>query len=75
MREMTIEIQNPRQAKMTVDIYNVAGQLIKNLLIGSINEQVNLMWNGTNDKGQQVQPGVYICKVNNQSRQLIYTQP
>ena len=75
MEEIAIEIQNPQQAKITVDIYNMAGQRIKNLLIGSTNEQLNLMWNGTNDVGQRVQPGIYICKINNQSKQLIYTKP
>lgn len=72
MGEMTIEIQNPQQAKITVDIYNMAGQRIKNLAIGNTNEHLNLMWNGTNEGGQQVQTGVYICKVNNQSRQMIF---
>lgn len=75
MAEMNIEIQNPRQAKIKVDIYNMAGQLIKNLLIGNTSEHVNLTWNGANEGGQQVQPGIYICKMNNQSKQLIFVKP
>ena len=74
-QEIVLEIQNPKQEKVKVDIYNMAGQLIKNLLIGSTSEQVNLSWNGTNDGGQQVLPGVYVCKMNNESKQLIYTKP
>ena len=74
-QEIVLEIKNPKQEKVTVDIYNMAGQLIKNLLIGSVSDQVNLSWNGTNEGGRQVIPGVYICKVNQQSKQLIYTKP
>jgi len=71
-QEVTVEILNPKQERITLDIYNLAGQLIKNLLIGNTTEQLNLHWNGTNEGGQQVPHGMYICKVNNQSRQLIF---
>jgi len=70
--EITINIQNPKQARIKVDIYNMSGQLIKNLLISSTNEQENLRWNGTNEAGQKVSSGMYICKMNNKSKQLIF---
>jgi hypothetical protein len=70
--EIILEIQNPKRAEITVDIYNLAGEQIKNLATKRKDEKVNLTWNGTNDSGQKVSPGVYICKVNNWSKQLIY---
>lgn len=71
-QEVAIEIQNPKQTRITVDIYNIAGQRVKKLAIGNSDEHINLMWNGTNEIGQQVTPGVYICKINNKSKQLIF---
>jgi hypothetical protein len=68
----TIEIQNPKRAEITVDIYNLAGERIKNLGINRKDEKLDLKWNGINDLDNQVVPGVYICKVNKQSKQLIY---
>jgi hypothetical protein len=70
--EITIEIQNPKRAEISVDIYNLTGERIKNLAIYKKDENLVLTWNGTNDSGQRVVSGVYVCKVNNQSKQLIY---
>jgi hypothetical protein len=69
--QITLEIQNPNHIEITVDIYNLAGERIKNLATKRKDENLDLKWNGTNESGQKVVPGVYICKVNNQSKQLI----
>ncbi|HEY3372481.1 MAG TPA: leucine-rich repeat protein [Prolixibacteraceae bacterium] len=71
IHQIVIEIQNPQQEKITVDIYNLPGQRVKNLANGITDEYLKLSWNGTNDKGQSVPPGVYLCKVNRQCKQLI----
>jgi hypothetical protein len=70
--EISIEIQNPKQSEISVDIYNLAGERIKNLATNRKDEKLDLKWNGINDSGQRVATGVYICKVNNRSKQLIY---
>ena len=70
--EINIKIQNPTLIKFTVAIYNLVGQKIKDLVIDSKDEQMDLVWNGTNDPGQPVKPGIYICKMNNQSKLLIF---
>jgi len=70
--EITIEVQNLSQAEVTVEIYNMTGQRIKNLFKGTNNGNLVLKWNGSNDSGQQVAPGVYLCKVNGQSKQVIF---
>ncbi len=69
--EIVIVIQNPERIAITADIYNLAGERIKNLVHGIKTEQLELKWNGTNDLGQKLVSGVYICKVNNQSKQMI----
>jgi flagellar hook assembly protein FlgD len=71
-QEISIEIQNTNQEKITVEVYNMAGQRIKNLYRGNNNGKLVLKWNGTNDSGQKVAPGVYLCKVNDLTKQLIY---
>ena len=70
--EITIEVQNLSQAEITVEIYNMAGQRIKNLFKGTSSGHLVLKWNGTNDSGQQVALGVYLCKVNGQSKQVVF---
>jgi hypothetical protein len=50
----------------------MAGQQIKNLFTGINPGNLVLKWNGTNDSGQQVAPGVYLCKVNGESKQVIF---
>lgn len=72
--EIAIEIQNPKRTEISVDIYNLTGERIKTLATKRKYEKLELKWNGTNDSGQKVAPGVYICKVNNQAKKLIYQE-
>jgi hypothetical protein len=70
--EITIEVQNLSQVEIAVEIYNLTGQRIKNLFKGTNSGNLVLKWNGSNDSAQQVAPGVYLCKVNGQSKQVIF---
>ena len=70
-QEVTVEIQNPKHTKITVDIYNMAGQRVKNLISESKAERLNISWDGTNELYQQVTPGIYICRMNEQTRQVV----
>ena len=70
--EITIEIQTVGESKLMVEIYNMTGQRIKNLYSGTNNGKLVLKWNGTNDSGQKVVPGVYLCMVNGQSKRMIF---
>ena len=69
---ITIEIQNSTEEKMTVDIYNLAGQRVKNLAYGNTAQQLNLKWDGTNEQGQKVPAGIYLCKMNQRYKQLVF---
>ena len=70
--EIKITIKNPALTKINASIYNLAGQKIKDLIIDSKDEHLDLIWDGTSDSGQPVKPGIYICKMNNQSKLLIF---
>ena len=72
IHEITMEIQNFRQDVITVEVYNLKGQRIKSLYRGINKGFIIIKWNGSNDSGQRVVPGVYFFKVNGQSRQVIF---
>jgi len=70
--EITIDISNTNSEKLTVEIYNLFGQIIKRLYDGDGAGKVNLTWNGTDGQGRLVNPGAYICKVNGKSNKILY---
>ena len=50
-------------AAVEVGVYNVAGRLVKTLASGSQAQGTyTLTWNGTDDAGVQMSPGVYFLK-------------
>ncbi len=69
--EITIEIQDGRESTITVNIYSITGQKIRNLFNGPIQNVLVLKWDGTNDAGQLAAPGIYLCNVNGMSKQVI----
>lgn len=70
--EINIRIQNPDKIRLAAAIYNLSGQKIKDLISEITEDQISLIWNGTTESGQAVKPGVYLFKINNQSRLIIY---
>jgi Abnormal spindle-like microcephaly-assoc'd, ASPM-SPD-2-Hydin/Secretion system C-terminal sorting domain len=65
--EISIEVYNLKSTELIVDIYNLFGQKVKSLYKGLNKGSLNLKWNGTDEKGNLVAPGIYICRVNEQS--------
>jgi Leucine-rich repeat (LRR) protein len=72
--EITIDIQNSLETKVTVVIYNLLGQQIKTLFNGTNKGQLILKWDGTDDTGQQVVHGVYLCKVNDRTIKVVFAK-
>ena len=72
--EMTIEIKNSVETVVEVAIHNLLGQKIKSLYKGSNKGELMLKWNGTNDSGNKVSQGVYLCKMNGQAIKIVYKQ-
>jgi len=68
---LTITISNHEKQKMTVDIYNLSGQKVKNLTTGNKAEKISLHWNGSDERGQQVPQGMYLLKVNEAVRTVV----
>jgi len=54
----------PQKGMVEVSIYNLRGQLVKRLVNTEQDAAMHsTVWNGKNDAGQVVDPGVYFCRV------------
>lgn len=59
-----LEYHLKQQGKINLCIYNIAGQIIKNLVDGEYNKGVyQIRWDGSDDFGNQTASGIYICKL------------
>ncbi len=62
--ETTIEFNNPVQGQVSVNIYNLKGQLVKSLLQDNLSQGVHkVIWQGKDSNDQQVASGVYFYKI------------
>ena len=53
-------------------IYNVKGQLVKNLAISNPKSKINkVVWDGRDEKGNQLSSGIYFYKLSNQDKTFI----
>lgn len=70
----TIVYQLPKTSDVRVRIYDINGQLVKELLNETQPEgEHRIMWNGTNEKNMSVVSGVYIYTVSN-NEQIVSKQ-
>ncbi|MDP8242073.1 MAG: gliding motility-associated C-terminal domain-containing protein, partial [Candidatus Celaenobacter antarcticus] len=58
-------------AQVELKIYNIKGELVKDLYSG-ISDYKSLQWNGTDDTGKQLSPGIYFYNltVNGKSQEI-----
>ncbi len=62
IRQTRIRYSLPEPQKVTLTIYNIAGQLIKTLERGYQGEGLHsVRWNGLSQNGQLVKNGIYFC--------------
>jgi len=61
----TIRFAIAKDCNVTLDIYNIKGQLVRSLVNGFYKEGThNVIWNGTDNKGEAVSSGVYFYRLN-----------
>jgi hypothetical protein len=70
--EITIEVWNSEKTEVDVAIFSLLGQRIKNLYNAENQGKLLLKWDGTNDAGQKMVPGIYLCKVNNETMKVFF---
>ena len=67
---ITLFSNNKTHSRVT--IYNISGQMVKNLFEGEFSGKKQWIWNGTNQSGVSASPGIYFVRVVLQDR--IYTK-
>jgi len=66
----TISYSIDQPSNVTIDIYNIKGQLIKKLYSGyvqTVNTKHSLVWSGTDSQGKQVASGIYFVRLKTSS--------
>lgn len=67
-----IEINLPQKQALTVEIFNLGGQLIRTLYKGSTENQLTLVWDGKDNSGKKVNSGTYLCRSNQTITKITY---
>jgi hypothetical protein len=62
----TIEYSIQQPGRMTIQVYDIRGQLVRTLLDGHVAEAGSITWWGDDDSGSSVASGVYMIKVADQ---------
>jgi flagellar hook assembly protein FlgD len=62
---VTISFKSPQDGKVTVKVYNLAGQLVRPVFEASINAGIwfQATWDGRNENGNMVSSGVYFISI------------
>ena len=61
--ECTIEHNTKTKNGVTISIYTLSGQKVKSLSNKHINSTNKIIWNGTDENGKEVNPGIYIISL------------
>ncbi|MCB0270602.1 MAG: multicopper oxidase domain-containing protein [Calditrichaeota bacterium] len=62
--ETTIQFGLPADNKVTLAVYNLSGQLVRNLINNDVPAgQHQVVWDGTNEIGDKVASGIYIYRL------------
>jgi flagellar hook assembly protein FlgD len=60
---MLVRYALPTQSQTSLRIYNAEGVLVRTLTAAVLPAGFHsALWNGTDDRGQRVQPGTYFCR-------------
>ncbi|MDP2173692.1 MAG: T9SS type A sorting domain-containing protein, partial [Candidatus Cloacimonadaceae bacterium] len=69
--ETTIAFSVPTNGKTDIKVYNLKGQLVRNLMSGELTAgNHNVVWNGKDDRGNGVSSGLYFYRVTNNSQTI-----
>ncbi len=60
----TIDYQLPRAGKVSLKVYNIAGQLVRTLVDGSQASGFHVArWDGRDERGREIAAGVYVARL------------
>lgn len=72
VKSVRIEINLPQKQPLTVEIFNMSGQLIRTLYKGDAERQTTLIWDGKDSSGSKVTSGIYLCRSNQKIVKINY---
>jgi streptogramin lyase len=60
----SISFSLPIDEKVRIDIYDINGRIVKNLTDSHYKPGTSaVIWNGDNNQGSRVKPGIYVCRL------------
>ena len=64
--------QNKQNKQQIISIYNIKGQMVKQLGIKNYELGINkIIWNGKDENGHFVEPGIYFYKLSEGNEQTV----
>ncbi len=61
----TISFYISKKSKIEISVYNISGEKVKTLTCSDLNiGKYSVVWNGTEESGNCVDPGIYVYKLN-----------
>jgi hypothetical protein len=70
--QVSIEIELTQPQKLTVNIYDANGKLVRRLFKGKAEGGKVLVWDGKNESGAKMVAGMYFCHVNQIVTKMIF---
>ncbi|MCK4338721.1 MAG: T9SS type A sorting domain-containing protein, partial [Candidatus Cloacimonetes bacterium] len=68
----TIQYALPEETEISINIYNIKGQLVKRIVKGMQSPGIyNVIWNGKDETGKSISNGIYFYKLSTRNRTLI----
>lgn len=72
VNSVRIEINLPQKQPLTVEIFNLRGQLVRTLYKGVAEKQTTLIWDGKDSSGNNIVSGIYLCRSNHTIVKIAY---
>jgi hypothetical protein len=67
-----IEINLPKEQHLSCEIFDMTGRLIRTLYSGIAVGQQLLIWDGKDNRTNQVSTGIYFCRLNHKTTKITY---
>ena len=68
----TISLSLPQEMPVSLNIYNIRGQLVRNLVSGEVNKGEHTVgWNGKDENNKTVSSGIYFYRLETEDKTLI----
>jgi hypothetical protein len=53
----------PAELSATLSVYDMRGRMVRQLWMGDLTGEMNVVWDGTDDRGTNLPPGIYVVRL------------